>query len=352
MKRFLIKIAAFILVLAVIFLPITIAVDPYNVFHYANPRSNGVEPNKNFIKTKYILNNQDKFDSLVFGSSRAGFFHVDMLPDGTYYDMASSEALPAEHVRTLKILIKNGFTPKNVIVMVDDISCFVDPATHENVLYRVPYPEDDLFSQISFYLRYCDLLTTFESMDVILNHQNTDLDYTERFRTTGTENLNIAPEFDGTMDGAPAVGYWADYYSLRTEEAIADMQELINLCKENNINLKIVTNPLYYLTYEKAVENGYLDFLEELSKITDFYNFSSISSVTTTNGCYYETSHFTPQVGIWMIGAIYEDNIDKPVKDQGFGVHVTEENREEFIQFLHDQAIENDIIPYQEEESE
>ncbi len=350
MKRFLVKVIVFILILATIFLPVTIIVDPYNVFHYAAPRNNGVEPNKNFIKTKFILNHKDEYDSLVFGSSRAGFFDVDMLPDGTYYNMASSEALPAEHVRTLKIMIKNGFVPKNVVVLVDDISCFVDPASHESILYRVPYPEDDLFSQISFYIRYCDLLTTFEALDVINTHQDTDPEYTKRFQTTGTENLNIAPEFDGTMNGTPAVGYWADYYSLRTEEAIADMRELIDLCKENNIQLKILTNPLYYLTYEKAVENGYLEFLEELSKITDFYNFSSISSVTTTNGCFYETSHFTPQVSIWMIGAVYEDNIDKPVKDQGFGVHVTKENREEFLQFLHNQAAENGITPFGEAE--
>ena len=43
MKRFLVKVIVFILILATIFLPVTIIVDPYNVFHYAAPRNNGVE---------------------------------------------------------------------------------------------------------------------------------------------------------------------------------------------------------------------------------------------------------------------------------------------------------------------
>lgn len=346
MKRFIVKFLVFILILGVIFIPVTVIVDPYNVFHYDTPRNNGVEPNKNFIKTKYILNNQDKFDSLVFGSSRAGFFDVEKLTDGTYYNMSSSEALPAEHVHILKIMIQNGYIPKNVVMLIDDISCFVDPKMHESVLYRIPYPKEDILSQLSFYAKYCDLLTTYEASKVIRNHNDTDLDYLERFRRTGTEKMDIPPAFDSTG----AVGYWADYYELRTDEAISDIQEMIDLCEEYDINLTIMTNPLYYLTYEKAVENGYLDFLDALADITDFYNFSSISHVTIESRCYYETSHYSPQVGEWMISAAFEDTIDQVVKDQGFGVHVTDENKEEFIAFLREQAIEQGITPYQGKE--
>lgn len=345
MKRFIIKFFVFILILGIIFVPVTVIIDPYNVFHYDTPRNNGVEPNKNFIKTKYVLNNQDKFDSLVFGSSRAGFFDVDKLTDGTYYNMSSSEALPAEHVHALKIMIENGFVPKNIIMLVDDISCFVDPVMHETVLYRIPYPDEDVLSQISFYAKYCDLLTTYESLKVIRNFKDPDPDYLEWFRRTGTEKLDIPPAFDST----DAVGYWADYYDLRIEEAISDIQEMIDLCEEYDIHLTIMTNPLYYLTYEKAVENGYLDFLEALADITDFYNFSSISHVTIESRCYYEASHYAPQVGEWMISAAFWDTIDQVVKDQGFGVHVTDENKEEFLTFLREQAIEQGVVPYEAE---
>ena len=83
MKRFVIKLAAVLVAIAMVILPVSVAIDPYNVFHYMNPRDNGIEANKGFIKTKYLIKNHDKFDSLVFGSSRAGFVDVLYLNEKT-----------------------------------------------------------------------------------------------------------------------------------------------------------------------------------------------------------------------------------------------------------------------------
>lgn len=346
MKKFIIKILVFALILAAVFAPVNIIIDPYNIFHYDNPVNNGVEPNKNFIKTKYILNNQDQFDSLVFGSSRAGFIDVEKIPGGTYYDMASSEAVPAEHVKTLKVLIKNGYVPKNILLLVDDISCFVDPAMHENVLYRAPYPSGGLISHLEFYTKYCDLLTTYQSLSVIREHEDKDPDFAERFRRTGTERLDIVSDFTGfdPASGAEIPGYGADYYSLRLDEAISEMQEFVDICKENDINLTVVTNPLYYKTYARDLENGYLDYLEALADVTDYYSFSSFSNITTGCSNYYEASHFIPAIGRMMIDAAYNDTVDSTLKAQGFGVKVTKENKTEFIEFLKNQALENGVV--------
>ncbi len=344
MKKFLIKLLVFSLILFAVFAPVNIIIDPYNIFHYDSPVSNGVEPNKNFIKTKYILHNQDKFDALVFGSSRAGFIDVEQIPGGTYYNMASSEAVPAEHVQTLKVLIKNGFIPKNILLLVDDISCFVDPAMHENVLYRAPYPSGGLISHLEFYTKYCDLLTTWQALSTIREHEDNDPDFAARFRRTGTERLNIVSEFDGTNGaGAEAAGYWAGYYSLRLDESIAEMQEFIDLCEENGIHLTVVTNPLYYKTYALDLENGYLDFLTELANITDYYNFSSFSNITMGNSNYYEASHFIPAIGNIMIDAAYNGNVDPALESQGFGVKITKDNRTEFMEFLRSQAMDNGV---------
>ncbi|MCR5221499.1 MAG: hypothetical protein K6D90_01360 [Lachnospiraceae bacterium] len=338
MKKFLLKLALFAVILTAIFAPVNIAIDPYNIFHYDDPVDNGVEPNKNFIKTKYILHNKEKFDSLVFGSSRAGFLDVETIPDGRYYDMCYSEGVVAEHVDTLKVLIHGGFVPQNVLVMVDDISCFVDPKMHENMLYRVPYPTGGPVSWLEFYAKYCDLITTWESLSVMREYRESgkaDPDFAERFRRTGTERLDKPSEFDGTDGmGHELPGYAAAYYSLRLKESVADMKELVELCRHYGINLKVVTNPLYYKTYEVACENGYLDYLYELAGVCDYVNFSSISNVTTTCGNYYETSHFTPYVGWAMIEITYNGFEDDILKEQGFGYPVNKENRDEFLALL------------------
>lgn len=341
MKKFILKLLIFALIVIGILMPVNIIIDPYNIFHYDNPVDNGVEPNKNFIKTKYILHNKDKFDSLVFGSSRAGFIDVASIPDGKYYDMCYSEGVPHEHVNTLKVLIKGGFVPKNVLVLIDDISCFVDPKAHENMLYRVPYPTGGFISHLEFYAKYCDIITTADSLSVIKEHENagkTDPDFAERFRNSGTERLDKISNFDGTDgNGNELPGYAADYYSLRLDEVIADMSELKNLCEEYNIKLTVVTNPLYYKTYEVAAENGYLDFLYELADVCEYTNFSGISNVTTTCSNYYETSHFTPYVSWAMVETVYNGYVDEFLNGQGFGVKVNSENRDDFIKLLREQ---------------
>lgn len=345
MKKLIAKFLVFSLILGIVFIPVNYIIDPYNIFHWDSPVDNGVEPNKNFIKTKYVINNPDKFDSFLFGSSRAGFMDIDYLSELTgdkWYDMASSEAVVKEHVNTLKVLLKNGVKPKNVFVMVDDIAAFVDPAMHVNMLYRVPYPTGGVVSKLEFYVKYCDLFTTAESLNVIKEHISEDPDYADRFRRTGTERLDKETYFDPTLPQFQE-GYWADYYEYRVPEALDDMRALVELCKTNNIKLTVVTNPLYYLTYERAVQNGYLDYIEGLADITEFYNFSSLSEITLDYMNYYETSHFTPDVSRMMIAVTQgrgEDVLSEYSYDanelalEGFGVRVDKDNINDVIAVL------------------
>ncbi|MBR4718902.1 MAG: hypothetical protein IKP31_01525 [Lachnospiraceae bacterium] len=340
LRKFIIKFAVFSIIVLSFFIVINVVIDPYNIFHYEYPRNNGIEANKNFIKTRYLINHKDEFDSLLFGSSRAGFTDVEALPDGKYYNLCSSEAVPAEHVRLLKILIRHGFVPKNVTVMMDDISCFVDPAIHDQMLYRLPYPDDTVSSWFDFYVKYCDILTTWEAWREVKDYEPTDDDYTARFRRSGSERLNAPSSFHDEDE----VGYWADYYELRIDEVMADIKELKQICEDNNITLRIVTNPLYYKTYQRDIENGYIDFLYALAGEVDYWNFSSFSEITMNEQNYYETSHFVPAVSYKMMDVVYYDKVDQVLWDQGFGVKVSRENRDEFIYFLKFQAEERGVV--------
>ncbi|HAG70302.1 MAG TPA: hypothetical protein DCL38_10080 [Lachnospiraceae bacterium] len=337
MRKYVAKALIYGIVLISVFLSVNVIIDPYNIFHYSDPRNNGVEPNKNYIKTEYILHNPDRFDSFLFGSSRAGFVDTELFTNGHFYNMCSSEAVPAEHLRLLKVFLKHGIVPENVCIMIDDISCFVDPALHDKMLYRIPYPAGGLMDRLKFYLRYCDLITTFDALKVIRDHVDDDPDYGRRFRESGSERLDKEPYY---IEGAFNEGYWAGYYALRTEEAVSDIMEIKELCEENGINLIIMTNPLYYKTYARDIDSGYLDFLEALSLKTEFWNFSSFSDITLDEGNYYEASHFTPAVSSKMIDIVLNGEKKDKLWEQGFGIHVTEENREEFMAFLRHQAEE------------
>ncbi len=340
MKKFLLKAIAFFLILALIFLPFNVLLDPYNVFHASKLVNNGVEPNKNYIKMKNVLEHPDKFDSFLFGSSRVGFIDVTRMNDGTYYDMMYSEGVPSEHYDNLKVMIAHGIVPKNVIMGVDDITYFVDGSFHKDILYRKPFPWDgSMTDKLGFYLKYMDLITTVKAIPTIREHDAWDTGFSDRILNTGTENLDIESQFD-EANNKP---YWADYYYPRGEEAIAEIQKMIDLCKENDIKLTIFTNPLFGQTYTKGIENGYLNFLSDLADITDYYNFSGYNNMTMDTSNYYENSHFTRVVGDRMIDFMFYGDEDPELLKQGFGYYVTHENKDEFLKILKDQAINFDI---------
>ncbi len=335
MRRFIKKCAIFALILSVIFLPLGVGLDPYNIFHWNHIRNNGVEPNKSYVKMMNVLKDPDRFDSFLFGSSRVGFFDVSKMDDGNYYDMAYSEGLPAEHLQNLKDLVKRGVKIKNVTMGVDDISYFVDPAFHEDQLYRKQFPWSGTAEEkAGFYLSYLDLITLSQSIEVIMKHKNTDPGYGERLLLTGTENLSIAPDFHYDKTDAT----WSDYYYPR-EESLDEIREIVEFCKENDINLRIFTNPINGYTYAKDIANGYIVFLKELAEVTPYWNFSGFNNVTLDMNNYYETSHFCPEISDAMIDRIYHDRGDPELLRQGFGMYVTKDNVEELTDILYEQAV-------------
>ena len=88
---------------------IPIYIDPYNVFHINNVRDNGIEPNANIIKMNKILNEPDKYNAYLFGSSRVGAIHTENISDVNCYNMTYSEGLPQEHLDNIKTFIERLF---------------------------------------------------------------------------------------------------------------------------------------------------------------------------------------------------------------------------------------------------
>lgn len=327
MKKFLRKIAPFVLFILVLEIAIPVYVDPFNVFHWKKIRDNGVEPNSNYIKMQYILHNPDKFDSFLFGSSRTGFVDVERIPEGKWYNMSYSEGLPEEHLENLRELIENGIIPKNVMIGIDNISCFVNPDIHERQFYRIPYPREN---KLSFYANYFSIRGILNSLDVILTHEKTDPDYVERYYRSGGAKPNAA-EPGAFQNDTP---YWANYYKDNISNAIYRMFDIAKLCQEYDINLIVFTNPIYYKTYEESEFYGFESFLGWLSGPSEYYNFCGINDITTDRMNYYESSHYTEDVGDMIIDRIFYGVTDEKLESQGFGFYVTRDNLDEFQKAL------------------
>jgi hypothetical protein len=122
------------------------------------------------------------------------------------------------------------------------------------------------------------------------------------------------------------------YYRL--QETLQDIQNIKDLCDTNGIELVVFTNPMYKITYEASLEVDYLEFLECLAGITDYYNFSGINDVTCNTDNYIDQFHYNAYVGDIIIDTIINGNTDEKLYEQGFGWYVTSENIDDLLKIL------------------
>lgn len=305
---------------------VSVAIDPYNVFHWSNARDNGVEPNKNYVKTQYVLHNPDKYDTFIFGNSRVGSIDAAGIAD-TCYNMYYSEGLPAEHYENLKAFVTAGMDVRTVYLGIDDVTCFVDPSIHDDQLIRRPYRSEE--PEILFWLDYLDPSVALQSLETISAYTGEEPGFQDRLYSTGNYYLDTELTEESLKQEE-----WPDYFAWYGEGALEDIRELKAFCDANGIELIVFANPEYERRFNEAVKNGYLDFLAELAEITDYYCFCGYNNVTLDMGNFHDISHYRQSVGDLMIqimkGETGGDGL-QTLQAQGFGRYVTVDNVEEVI---------------------
>ena len=333
MKKFIIKVLIFFIAVIIVPSIISYRIDPFNVFHALNIKDNGVEPNKNFVKMTYILNNPDKFDTYVFGSSRVGNIHVNNMWGYKAYNMTYSECLPKEILANVRTLVNNGIYPKEIFVGVDNLSYTIDPESHMNAS-NAPY-ELSVTNPFEFYSYYLDPSISLSSYFTIINKHEIDDYYSYRFYEFGW-NSDYGDN-DTTYDfnnAKPSIG---SYYRL--EETLDEIRELVELCNDNGIKITLFTNPMYYVTYDESVKKNYHEFLKGLSEITEFCNFSGYNAISVDSEYWIDNSHYTAEVSDMVLECMCFHAYYEGLYEEGFGYWVNKDNFNEFIEKLNDNAI-------------
>ena len=139
-KKITIKILYLTTILTII-ISFLIFVDVFNIFHYKKIRITSAEPNRNFVKTKYIIDNPDKFNAFIFGSSKIENIIPDFLPSKdenntplNWYNMEYSSGVPAEFAQTIESFLNNS---KQIVLsqkfeQTKEISDVLDEVRDEN----------------------------------------------------------------------------------------------------------------------------------------------------------------------------------------------------------------------------
>jgi len=334
MKNFIKKILIFAAVCVVISIIPSVIIDPYNVFHWKKVTDNGVEPNKNYIKMKYILSNPDKFDTYLFGSSRVGAIHVEKIEGEKCYNMTYSAGMPDEHLKNLKTFFENGIYPERVYIGVDSFAYSIDADRHIEEPMRCPYEDLDVINFIKLYIAphvaMDSLQTSYEArMDKTDN-------YDEIFYEYGWWCDYGEPAIPDDDNLAPFIG--GDYYM---DEAIETIREIKELCDANNVEVIFFTNPMFYTTYQASVSKHYYEFLERLAGVTDFYNFNCYNEFNISKSNFTDTSHYNAEVGDMIINVITKGEKYDGLYQSGFGQYITKDNVDDLLTVLREQLPES-----------
>lgn len=296
-------------------------------------------PNERFLKINYILENKDKYDSFIFGSSRVGKMNMNLLEQNKFYNMNYAGGYPKEHLSIIKLFIKNKVAIKNIWIGLDDFSYAIPDEQPFNWSLSRPHWEmklkenDTIFKFYSYYLLR---LVSLKDIEARLNQLlNKDMDfYLYNLYTTGMPSAEPKNEWiEHNKEEHKSDKVFLKPYVFATghhiDNTLNDLKEIQKLCIENNIQLTFFINPLHKTTYLNDNFKELITFKEGLATITDYYDFAYLNTITTNNYYYFETSHYRNVVGDFIIKSINS-------KDNDFGKYITKENFQSHKKFLVD----------------
>ncbi len=298
MKKFILKLIPYVTVMIIVMVVIPYVVDPYNVFHIYNMRNTGVTPNERIIKMKYILDHPDKYDAFVFGNSRVGSLHTEKIEGYKCYNMTYSVGAPSEFLKNIQTFIANGIVPKKIFIGLDNMSYMSDEELHRTDGMEMPY-EYARDNHDTFFNVYFNPVMVFRSLKTMKAGKKIEgiehmLEYgwwVDYGHATVTDDGNLKPTIAEVRDVKKAI-----------DRTIEDVRQIKELCEENSIEAVFFTNPMHYVTYEECVKNWeYLYFMDELVKVTYYYNFSYPNRYTQDSGNFLDTSHYTAEYGDLII---------------------------------------------------
>lgn len=286
--------------------------DTYSNIH-TDRREFFSEPNKNAMKVEYILKNKQKYDSFIFGSSRVALINPFNIKNGNYYNMTYSEGIPKEHLLNIRLFIDSGVKIKNLLIGLDDFSYQVSFDKHQNqpltkahylasktnfliycseLYFRFPLGEDRKHMKIKLFGGY--------SFKADLGDQESFyIDMQSKF---SREKFNTREHIESSLFDKPT------FYNGNTlNNTLQDIKEIKELCDSNKINCAFFINPIHHKTYEFTNLNLLNKFRYNLSKITNYYDFSYPNKISKDNTYWIETSHYTVDVGQMMIDTMYKE---------------------------------------------
>lgn len=277
--------------------------DPSRILHRDyKTRYLKFHPHKLFLKVAHLVDNKEKYDTLVYGSSRGGFVDVSRISKDAY-NMSHGFGTVTNYLHSLKSLLANGVKVKNVWIGVNDFVIWKD---HTNDLPRLINKNNfignfEIYSHWLFNLLPASIGVLKEDLPLIETEEVTN-PHARIIRAR--EQEKIVRMMKRNIHAA-TLGYTGIF---RIDQAVQEIKEIKDLCDQNDINLTVFMYPIFHKTYLKYNQYKIEEFKRKLVSVVDFYDFYDLGELSINQKNWFEGSHFVPSVADYMIKSIQENN--------------------------------------------
>lgn len=338
-KKFVKTFVGVVLVLLVVIAGLNYYASPFGLFKdkYFNWFSYDMTQNPRIAKVEYLKKNKDlKFDSFIVGASGASSFPSEDLKKYTgrdFYNTFYYGADMLDSVNTVKWLVKN-YEVKNIILPVGLTSaCYYNVGN--DTMNNAMHEELDGTNKLKFYTKYMlanpnyavdkikssreykflqQSYTVFNVVDGSYDKSLRDIEPISNLdEYKNRENYHV---FNYDFGEHPNLGY--------IDEFISSMKEIVNICRDNNIDLKVLIAPMYHEDFKFYDNSEVEEFYKRLEVVTDYYDFCK-TSVSYDARYFYDRTHFRNDVGRMMLSFIYGDEknyVEDFYVPENFGIHV------------------------------
>jgi hypothetical protein len=298
-----------------------VILDPEQVFG-TGLFSHRVNINERALRLRQYQAQADSTDGLLFSSSRGNLLDPKLLAKGMglshFFSASMSYGMITDYVPLLEYIVRDkanrAIKLKHVFLLLDVDFFGRQPWTNSNINSFLP-PETSTESAARFWWRY---LTAFQYR-LWRNVIREDSRNRETARTAAA-SANPSQPSGQTPAAAPEPAlplaplakedYRVAWNKVRPDlkRQMAQLQRLVDLCRENGIELTTVMSPLKAWNLEANGPAEINALTDRLSRIMPLWDFNSPPVIAGDDSFWLDVSHFNEKAGKAMLARVFDGN--------------------------------------------
>jgi len=318
-------------------------VDPYDVFGTATWRKRDCTPNTVNLKVNHLLalnrGQKQAIQGFIVGTSRSNYYQTSTATSlsGVNYYNFNTPADNSVGIRNKAEWLIKTFQPQEIIVALDyDLNSAAKPKAHwwnlpsMTALTAEP-PAISKQSDLTFYASYLpfqlDVLQT--CLDLQKGQELYKFDAkTGHFWSGAYDKLRADPNrYQGKR--FTQLNAWEEGKPVKQEvDTIEQYQSILETAKAYQVKVTFLINPINQNRFNYFDREQYQTWLSQVVEVTGgVWDFSGWNLVTTDDRNYYDTSHFTEDIGAIVLAHVFnKPEVNGKPLPKNFGQWVTPQN--------------------------